>query len=344
MTLSKMDCFAMTDIGRHRAENEDHYLIADLVKAVRIQSTSLSYDAHAEVTGQSHAKLLLVADGMGGHAAGRRASTVAVDEAIRFMVDRMRWVAIHRLPNEEPFEALSDELKRIAKHCHRRILNEAEWDSEKRGMGATLTAAIVDWPRLHVVHVGDSRCYVSRGRSLKRLTVDHTVAQAYADAGQMPASSIASSPLRNTLWNVLGQPGSQVEPDVRHLGLEIGDCLMLCTDGLNNHVADGRIQQVLSNPWAARQKCERLIALANEDGGRDNITVAVANFLDHGDTPAEFAEDVAADGSSHDTVEIPTDQVQVVVDDRPEGPRRDATTDSPRATSPGRLNGVKTDE
>ena len=93
MSTGKLDCHGVTDPGRQRIENKDQFLIADLVKAVRVQTTSLSHDDHTEVTGHSQGKVFLVADGIGSQAAGRRASALAVDETIDFMVNRMRWSA-----------------------------------------------------------------------------------------------------------------------------------------------------------------------------------------------------------------------------------------------------------
>ena len=93
---SKLDCHSITDVGRQRPENDDQFLIADLVKAVRIQSTSLNHDDHTEITGNSHGKIFLVAGGMGGHVAGRRASTLAVDETISAPWDYFTGKAICR--------------------------------------------------------------------------------------------------------------------------------------------------------------------------------------------------------------------------------------------------------
>ena len=286
MNQSKMDCHALTDIGQSRSENEDHFLIADLVKAVRIQSTSLSYDDRSEVSGQSHGKVLLVADGMGGHAAGRRASTLAVDATINYMVNRMQWFAFHRQStgHEEP-GPLATDLVSALKYCQRRIQNEAEWNPDKRGMGTTLTVAIIDWPALHVVHAGDSRCYVNHKEQLCQLTRDHTMAQAFVDAGQISEQAAENSPLSNAFWNVVGGPSNALQPEVHHAQLSIGDTLLLCTDGLTKHVTDDELSTVLRKDQTSKQTCIELVEMANARGGSDNVTVIVARFSDKAETP-----------------------------------------------------------
>ena len=279
MNQSKMDCHAVTDVGQKRPENEDHFLIADLVKAVRIQSTSLSYDDQSEVSGQSHGKVLLVADGMGGHAAGRRASTLAVDETINFMVNRMQWFAFSKLNTGiEESEPLTTDLVSTLTYCQRRIQNEANWNPDKTGMGTTLTVALVNWPTLHVVHVGDSRCYLDHQQELRQLTRDHTMAQALVNAGQIPESVAEKSPLNNALWNVVGGPSGDLEPEVYSATLSIGDTLLLCTDGLTRHVSDESIAAVLRKQQTAQRTCDELVEMANAGGGTDNVTVAVARF------------------------------------------------------------------
>ena len=298
MNRNKMDCHAVTDIGQKRPENEDHFLIADLVKAVRIQSTSLGYDDQSEVSGQSHGKVLLVADGMGGHAAGRRASTLAVDETINYMVNRMQWFAFNKLnAGVDDSEPLSADLVSTLKYCQRRIQNEAKWNPDKRGMGTTLTVAIVDWPTLHIVHVGDSRCYLDHEEELQQLTRDHTVAQAFVDAGHISESVAEESPLSNALWNVVGGPSRDLEPEVYNAELSIGDTLLLCTDGLTKHVSDESIAAVVRKQQTAKQACEELIEMANAGGGSDNITVLVARFADSSILTQETAAETACENS-----------------------------------------------
>ena len=275
-----MDCHGLTDVGRHRPENEDQLLVADLVKAVRIQMTSLSHDDQTELTGHSHGKVFLVADGMGGHAAGGRASTLAVDEMVNYMVNRMRWFAFSRqAAHANDAETLSCDLVSALKYCQERISNEADWNLQKQGMGTTLTVGIVDWPALHVVHVGDSRCYVYRAGSLQQVTRDHTVAQALVDAGELSEEEAEDSHLGNALWNVVGGPTNELEPEVYLNELSVDDTLLLCTDGLTRHVPDEAIAEVLRKNGTAEQACVELVGLANVNGGSDNITVIVARFL-----------------------------------------------------------------
>jgi protein phosphatase len=294
-----MDCHAVTDAGRRRSENEDQFLIADLVKAVRIQTTSLNHDDRTEVTGPSHGKVFLVADGMSGHSAGRRASTLAVDEMINYMVNRMRWFAFSRLTaGSDDRKGLSTGLVGALKYCQQKIRDEADWNPDKRGMGTTLTVALLDWPALHVVHVGDSRCYIDHEDRLEQMTRDHTVAQVFVDAGKISEQEAEKSSLGKTLWNVVGGPNSQLEPEVYHAELSIGDTLLLCTDGLTRHVSDEEIAYILRNECTAEQTCCKLIEMANANGGSDNITVVVARFHDTADAPDVFEAEAVMDATS----------------------------------------------
>jgi protein phosphatase len=137
--------------------------------------------------------------------------------------------------------------------------------------------ALVDWPTAYVAHVGDSRCYVCRNGKLHQLTVDHTYANALVESGEMTPEEATHSSFAHAIWNVVGGHDAQIEPSVEVHQLEIGDTLLLCSDGLTNH----------------EQACERLIALANAGGGRDNITLAVARFVD---ASVLEAQESAADG------------------------------------------------
>lgn len=295
----KVDCHAVSDVGLRRQQNEDQFLIADLVKAARIQSTSLSYDDQTHVAGPSHGKVLLVADGMGGHAAGRRASTVAVDEAINYMVDRMKWHALNSQPDSEHGQqTLDDDLISALKHCQQRIQVEASCNPDRKGMGTTLTIAIIDWPTMHVVHVGDSRCYLYRDGNLKQLTRDHTVAQAFVDSGRLSQAEGDKSSLGNALWNVVGGCSKELEPQVCRIDLMTGDAVLLCTDGLTRHLGDAEIEGVLRQQRQVPNACSELVTRAIDSGGSDNVTVAIARFFNPSEVSQESKQQVESVGAS----------------------------------------------
>jgi serine/threonine protein phosphatase PrpC len=284
MTLRKMDCHALSDAGSFREENDDQFLIADLVKAIRVQTTSLSHDSQTEVSGQSHGKIFMVADGIGGSEAGRRASLLAVDEMINCMVNRMEWFALRkRYEDGSDQKSLADDLVDAMTQCQQRIRDEAAWHSSREGMGTTLTVAIIDWPRLHVVHVGGNRCYVCRGDRLEQLTRDHTLARALQEKQVLAAEELEDSIVGDAVWNVVGGRSDDLRPEVCHAQLSIGDALLLCTDGLTSQVDDSEIAAVLQRKVDAKHTCEQLIAEANRRGGADNVTVALARFHDADD-------------------------------------------------------------
>jgi len=141
-------------------------------------------------------------------------------------------------------------------------------------MGTTLTMVLVLGPMLYVAHVGDTRCYLLRSGQLSRLTTDHTMAQKEEEATNEPVDP--ASELHDVLWNSLGGSSELPEPQIVKLKLELNDRLLLCSDGLTKHVSDAQILETLA-AGANTAVCERLIALANEAGGSDNVTVIVAD-------------------------------------------------------------------
>src|SRR5262249_35591209 len=158
-----------TDRGRVRESNEDQFLIANLTKSMLVHQTSLGLDEQTHLFGTSMGRLLLVADGMGGHAAGKRASALAVDSLTAYVLNTMHWFFRLRQDDEEQF---LDDLKHALAYCQERVRAEGERVPGRRGMGTTLTMAYLIWPRLYVVHAGDSRCYLLRKGRLRQITRD----------------------------------------------------------------------------------------------------------------------------------------------------------------------------
>jgi serine/threonine protein phosphatase PrpC len=286
--LTQMDCFGLTDSGRKRASNQDHYLIADLNKSMRIHDTSLTLDSETRVYGGSQGKLLVVADGMGGEAEGERACTIAVDQLTTYVLNSLSWCFRLEEDSEHDFE---DHLKEALESCQKRIQNVVASHPEMHSMGTTMTMVYIVWPRAFVVHVGDSRCYLLRNSELAQITVDHSVSQMMVDTGKMSCEEARHSPMGHALWNVLGGRSNELAVDVYKFTLECDDILLLCTDGLYNMLSHEMIQEILSSNPLAESACRKLVDLANENGGKDNITVIVSRFLSPQlDEPRAFVE------------------------------------------------------
>jgi protein phosphatase len=147
-------------------------------------------------------------------------------------------------------------------------------------MGTTLTAAYVHWPRTTVIHAGDSRCYLLRGGKLKQVTRDHTLAQQIAEESEFRSSNILHTRWANVLWNAIGSGSDNVKPEVHQFDLQLGDVLLLCTDGLPKHVEPEEIRDALERNLDARATCQLLIAQALARGGTDNVTAVIAKFVD----------------------------------------------------------------
>lgn len=273
----KMDCAGLTDIGRVRPTNEDQFLIADLNKSMLVRQTSLSHDDHTRLFSGSQGALLLVADGMGGHAAGKQASTLAVQTVERYILNTMPW--FFRLQQDQEND-LQDELKAAMDACQHSIEAAAAAHPEQRGMGTTLTMAYLLWPRLYVVHVGDSRCYLFHPPRLVRITKDQTMAQQLVEQSVLAPEEASQSRWSHVLWSVLGGNSHQLSAEVYKATLTVGDTLLLCTDGLTGQLRDEDLLHLLKQRGSAEETCRRLVETANEAGGSDNVTVVVARFLD----------------------------------------------------------------
>ncbi len=266
----RLDAFGLSDRGRVRDVNEDQFLIADLQKSMMIEQTSLSHEDRTRLFGRSQGQLLVVADGMGGLGAGDKASRIAVSSVIRYALNTMDW--FFRLAQERT-DDLKEELVEALNACQRGLDVVVDEHPEQVDMGTTLTMAYLIWPRMYVVHTGDSRCYLWRDGELAQLTRDHTVAEQLKDKGILGPGE--PSRWRNVLYNFIGAGGAKLAPEVSRAELQQGDVVLLCTDGLTRHLKDGAIADILRAGLSSVESCHRLVDAANKAGGRDNITVVV---------------------------------------------------------------------
>jgi serine/threonine protein phosphatase PrpC len=276
--LAKIISAGRTDIGKKRDSNQDQFLVADLNKSMLVQSTSLNLEAQSRIYGMSHGKLLMVADGMGGHQSGNRASRMAVDLLINQLLNGMHWFSSSESDEAQREVNFVEDLKKLMKRTHAAIENEARAEVGKKGMGTTLTVAYVIWPNMYVLHAGDSRCYLLREGELRQLTRDHTVSNQLIEQGGMTVEEANNSRWSNVLYNALGAGAEEVVPEVHKVELQPADTILLCTDGLYRHVRDDEIRNLLETELEPPESCRSLIDLANFRGGLDNITAVVARL------------------------------------------------------------------
>jgi protein phosphatase len=270
----EVDLGGLSDAGKVRSNNEDHFLVARFDRSMQTLLTNLPPGHVPEHCGET-AYALLVADGMGGEAAGEVASRTAVSILVDLVLRTPDWIL--RL-DERLFEEVRPRMERRFQQVQEALTERAEDDPALSGMGTTMTLACSFGADLLLAHAGDSRAYLFRQDQLHRLTSDHTVAQSYADAGAIRPQDVATHPLRHVLTNVLGGRGRQVLLDYRELRLADGDQILLCTDGLTDLVSEAAIQEVLRSAGTAADVCRALVDLALESGGKDNVTVVLGRY------------------------------------------------------------------
>jgi protein phosphatase len=265
--------FGLTDPGRVRPSNEDQFLVAELTKAMRVQYASLPQPKTQYADERRY--LFIVADGMGGHQAGEQASALAVQSIEAFTLNTLKW--FFRLKGVEEHDILI-EFQTALQQADARVCWEAAQHPELAGMGTTVTMAYSFGSRLYLAHVGDSRCYLFRGKQLHRLTHDHTLVEEMVRRGQIQPEEAARHRLRHVITNAVGGHGPGVLVECHRVELEPNDTILLCSDGLTGMVPDDRITAVLQADHEPPTACERLVAEANERGGKDNVSVIVARF------------------------------------------------------------------
>jgi PPM family protein phosphatase len=270
----RVEYWASSHVGKVREVNEDHYVVARLVKALRVVLTNLPKGESPRL-GEEEAYLFAVADGMGGAAAGERASALVIAEMERYLLQTSKWF-FRRHEREEG--SLQRDVDRGLRELDQIVYNEGESDFARAGMGTTLTAAISVGHELTVIHVGDSRAYLVRGGSISRITHDHTIAQVLVDGGVLSPDQAQQMRSRHVLTNVLGGPSPGVSGEVHTMYLQNRDRLLICSDGLTNMVCETEITALLNKNSQPKAACDALVSAALDQGGRDNITVLVADF------------------------------------------------------------------
>ena len=273
-SLVRIDVSALSHPGRVRANNEDQFFVTRLARSLETMLSSLPPGDVPDRADEVN-YVMVVADGMGGHAAGEVASRMAISALVTLALDIPDWFF---KMDEEGAHEIERRARRIVQQISSMVVERGREDAALRGMGSTLTAVRSYGRDLLIVHVGDSRAYLFRGGRLHRLTKDHTYAQMLVDNGQLLACDIASSGVSHILTNAIGGSTEKVEVDVDLLRLEDGDRLLLCSDGLTDLVDDDEITKTLAGTQASGDACARLMQLALDGGGRDNITVIVAGY------------------------------------------------------------------
>jgi protein phosphatase len=275
-----------TDVGRQREQNEDY--------------------PYKFITDELERGLFIVADGMGGYRAGEVASKLAVekisDSLKHFLIpiaeqptmklspvadqetmilDAARAAELAKQPKTRKLaetnqlKNIEEQLKNAVRNANRAIVSYGEEKSSARGLGCTVTAALVLDDQAHIVNVGDSRTYLYRNGALKPLTRDHSLVQRLVEEKQIDPDDVYTHPQRNLIYRSLGAGHKNVEADVIHETLQPGDMLLLCCDGLWEMVRPQPMLNVFQQEHDPQKICNTLIDLANDNGGEDNITAVV---------------------------------------------------------------------
>jgi len=261
-----VEVFGRTDVGTTRDHNEDAFLVANLTT----RQASLQPEVRAHEVGR-RGSLFMVADGMGGAAAGELASEMATETVFNHMIEA--WGNDPEVTDQR----FAYRLKEAVELANARIYEYARAHPENRGMGTTTTAAGCLGGALYLCQIGDSRGYLIRGGRIVQITKDQSLMQRLVDAGELTEEEAAVSERRNIILQALG-PDPTVKVDLTRQELRRGDVLIMCSDGLSGLVKGDEMLRIVTGATDLVAACKELIDLANERGGPDNITCIVARF------------------------------------------------------------------
>ena len=239
----KLSSYSLTDIGKLRKLNQDYVFTS-------------------EVPVGTLPDLFIVADGMGGHKAGEYASKCAVETMVS---------QINSSPERGSIRVISNAIR----EANRRVRAKAMSDDNYFGMGTTLVVASIDEDGLCVANVGDSRLYLISNGEIKQVTVDHSLVEEMVQMGELERKSARNHPDKNIITRAVGVM-EEVDPDFFEVeDLVVGDMILMCSDGLSNMLEDSEIMGIVESEGTLRDKAERLVAAANMNGGRDNISFII---------------------------------------------------------------------
>lgn len=240
----------ITDVGLKRSHNEDNLLINEELN------------------------LFVVADGMGGHNGGEFASAICVN-TVEEIVENMELGDQLQVNQDDPVDLVREKLRYALRLAGRRIFEKASESTEFHGMGTTAVSMLIDGSNAFIAHVGDSRLYLVRDDKVEQVTEDHSFVARQIKAGVLTAEEARSHRMRNVIYRSLGYQ-EDVEVDVEVRAIQQGDHFLLCSDGLSGHVEAHEIFDHVTQ-YGPQEAARRLVDLACERGGDDNITVIVAS-------------------------------------------------------------------
>jgi serine/threonine protein phosphatase PrpC len=288
----RVSVFGKTDLGLTREHNEDTFLVADLSSG----NANLQPDVRSHEVGP-RGSLFIVADGMGGAAAGEIASAMAADSIYRHL--STAWAE----DAEVSAARFAYRMKEAVELANQQIYAYAREHPDVRGMGTTVTAAGIFGDELYLTQIGDSRGYLVRNGVAFQLTRDQSLTQRLVDAGELTEEEAEQSERRNIILQALG-PDPRVKVDVSRQQLRRGDTLILCSDGLSGVVKREEFSQMVAESADLPSLCSALIDLANERGGPDNVTVVAARFDGDG-----LPEPDSTDGAGYQVYEVPDEEI-----------------------------------
>jgi protein phosphatase len=267
---SEIEVHGLTHQGKVRKSNHDHFLICSLEREIRVRLSSLPDSSPLTARGERLAFLAMVADGVGGSAKGEEASRQALERVTRYLTQSIQCYYTADADDDSGFAA---SLTDAAMQVHADIVRDSEQDPERRGMATTLSLWLGVWPRIYLLQVGDSRCYLLRDGDLRQISRDQTMATELVELGVLKPADAPNSRWASMLSSSIG--GSQTAPQVTRYEHRWDDVHLLCSDGLTRHVPDERIKERLEAMSSSREACEALLQDALDAGGSDNISIIV---------------------------------------------------------------------